>query len=50
MVGGLETFQVKVGHEGEFERLFKELREIMRVQEPDCIVYSLLKSRAKTGA
>jgi quinol monooxygenase YgiN len=49
MVGGLKTVQVKVGHEGEFERLFKELREIMRAQEPDCIIYSLLKSRTKTG-
>jgi quinol monooxygenase YgiN len=50
MVGGLKTVQVKLGHEAEFERLFEELRDIMRVQEPDCILYSLLKSRTKTGA
>ena len=50
MVGGLKTVQVKAGHEAEFERLFEELREIMRVQEPGCILYSLLKSRTKVGA
>jgi quinol monooxygenase YgiN len=50
MVGGLKTVQVKAGQEAEFERLFAELREIMSTQEPDCIIYSLLKSRTKTGA
>jgi quinol monooxygenase YgiN len=50
MVGGLKIVQVKVGQEAEFERLFAELRELMHAQEPDCIVYSLLKSRTKTGA
>jgi quinol monooxygenase YgiN len=50
MVGGLKAIQVEVGYEAEFERLFEELSEIMRAQEPDCIVYSLLKSRTKAGA
>jgi quinol monooxygenase YgiN len=50
MVGGLKIVQVRVGHEAEFERLFDELREIMRAQEPDCIIYSLLRSRTKPGA
>jgi quinol monooxygenase YgiN len=50
MVGGLKIVLVKVGHEAEFERLFEELREIMRAQEPGCMIYSLLKSRTKKGA
>ena len=49
MVGGLKIVQVKVGHEAEFERLFRELREIMRTEEPGCLVYSLLKSKKKRG-
>jgi quinol monooxygenase YgiN len=50
MVGGLKIVQVKKGHEAEFERLFAELRSEMRAHEPDCILYSLLKSRTKPGA
>lgn len=50
MVGGLKTVQVRIGHEAEFERLFAELREIMRTQEPGCIIYSLLRSRTTKGA
>jgi quinol monooxygenase YgiN len=50
MVGGLKVVQVRVGHEAEFERLFEELRAIMRVEERGCILYSLLKSRARAGA
>ncbi len=50
MVGGLKIVQVKPGQEAAFERLFNELREIMRAQEPDCVVYSLMKSRIKAGA
>ena len=42
--------QVKRGQEAEFERLFAELRSEMRTHEPGCLVYSLLKSRAKSGA
>ena len=30
MVGGLKVIQVKSGQEAEFERLFEELRQIMR--------------------
>lgn len=50
MVGGLKIVQVKAGQEAEFERLFAELREIMRAAEPGCVLYSLLKSRQKRGA
>jgi quinol monooxygenase YgiN len=50
MVGGLKIIQVKSGQEAEFERLFEELRQIMRREEPGCLVYSLLKSRQKAGA
>jgi quinol monooxygenase YgiN len=40
----------KVGPEAEFERLFEELREIMCIEEPECMIYSLLRSRTTTGA
>ena len=50
MVGGLKIVQVKQGHEAELERLFAELRAEMRTHEPGCLLYSLLKSRAKPGA
>jgi quinol monooxygenase YgiN len=50
MVGGLKIVQAKSGHEAEFERLFEELREVMRAREPGCTLYSLLKSRTKKGA
>ena len=46
MVGGLKVILVKAGHEPAFESLFAELRQIMRDHEPDCLLYSLLKSRA----
>ena len=49
MVGGLKSVQVKPGKEEEFERLFAELRAIMRTEEPGCLLYSLLKSRTKAG-
>jgi quinol monooxygenase YgiN len=45
MVGGLKVILVKAGHEPAFESLFAELRQIMRDHEPDCLLYSLLKSR-----
>ena len=45
MVGGLKIILVKPGHEHEFESLFGELREKVRDNEPDCLLYSLLKSR-----
>jgi quinol monooxygenase YgiN len=50
MVGGLKIVQVKAEHIAEFERLFTKLRAEMRKHEPDCILYSLLKSRTKPGA
>ncbi|MGD1089676.1 MAG: putative quinol monooxygenase [Verrucomicrobiota bacterium] len=50
MVGGLKIVQVKKGHEAELVRLFAELRSEMRAHEPGCLLYSLLKSRAKLGA
>jgi len=45
MVGGLKIILVKAGHVQEFESLFRELRAAMREHEPDCLLYSLLKSR-----
>jgi quinol monooxygenase YgiN len=50
LVGGLKTILVKAGHEREFEQLFKELRQEMISHEPDCLLYSLLKSRTTPGA
>jgi len=49
MVGGLKNVQVKAEHMAEFERLFAELRAEMQKHEPGCLLYSLLKSRAKPG-
>jgi quinol monooxygenase YgiN len=45
MVGGLKVLTVMQGREREFEVLFAELRNEMRLHEPDCLLYSLLKSR-----
>jgi quinol monooxygenase YgiN len=45
MVGGLKIILVKPGHEQEFESLFGELRLKMREHEPDCLLYTLLRSR-----
>jgi quinol monooxygenase YgiN len=50
MVGGLKIVQVKAENVAEFERLFAKLRAEMRKHEPGCLLYSLLKSRAKPGA
>jgi quinol monooxygenase YgiN len=50
MVGGLKIVHVKQGREAELEGLFAELRSEMRAHEPDCLLYSLLKSRAQPGA
>jgi quinol monooxygenase YgiN len=44
-VGGLKIILVKEGHEQEFESLFGTLRKAMLEYEPDCLLYSLLKSR-----
>ncbi len=48
--GGLKTILVKEGHEQEFETLFRELRVAIRDAEPDCLYYSLLKSRTNPRA
>jgi quinol monooxygenase YgiN len=50
MVGGLKVIVVKAGHEREFETLFGEMRAKIREQEPDCVLYSLLKSRTDPRA
>jgi quinol monooxygenase YgiN len=50
MVGGLKILLVKPGHEQEFESLFVELRKAMHEHEPDCLLYSLLKSRTDPRA
>jgi quinol monooxygenase YgiN len=49
-IGGLKTIVVRDGHEQEFESLFRELREAIREGEPDCLYYSLLKSRTNPRA
>jgi quinol monooxygenase YgiN len=49
-IGGLKTILVKEGHEQEFEALFAELRAAIRDGEPDCLYYSLLKSRTNPRA
>ena len=50
MVGGLKIIMVKEGHERDFESMFRELRLAMRAAEPDCLLYSLLKSRTNPRA
>ncbi len=50
MVGGLKIIVVKAGHEREFESLFGEMRSKIREQEPNCSLYSLLKSRTDSRA
>ena len=50
MVGGLKIILVKPSHEQEFEALFAELRAKIRDHEPDCSLYSLLKSRSNPRA
>jgi quinol monooxygenase YgiN len=49
-IGGLKTILVKEGHEQEFESLFRELRAAIQQGEPDCLYYSLLKSRTNARA
>jgi quinol monooxygenase YgiN len=49
-IGGLKTILVKNGHEQEFERLFREMRAAIAQGEPDCLYYSLLKSRTNARA
>jgi quinol monooxygenase YgiN len=49
-IGGLKTILVKEGHEQEIEKLFREMRAAIRDGEPDCVYYSLLKSRTNRRA
>lgn len=49
-IGGLKTILVKDGHEQEFETLFREMRAAIAESEPDCLYYSLLKSRTNPCA
>jgi quinol monooxygenase YgiN len=49
-IGGLKTIVVKPGHEQEFETLFGEMRAEIAHGEPDCLYYSLLKSRTNARA
>ena len=49
-IGGLKTIVVKEGYEQELERLFRELRAAIQDVEPDCLYYSLLKSRTDPRA
>jgi quinol monooxygenase YgiN len=49
-IGGLKTILAKEGHEQEFKTLFHELRAAIRDGEPDCLYYSLLKSRTNPRA
>lgn len=49
MVGGLKILTVISGREREFEALFAELRNDMHTHEPDCVFYSLLKSRKSSS-
>jgi quinol monooxygenase YgiN len=43
----IATLAVKHGKEAEFERLQKELSDLTRANEPDTLVYDVLKSRGK---
>jgi len=49
-IGGLKTILVKEGREQEFETLFREMRAAIAHGEPDCLYYSLLKSRTNARA
>jgi quinol monooxygenase YgiN len=43
----IATLAVKHGKEAEFERLQKELSELTHANEPDTLVYDVIKSRGK---
>lgn len=45
MISFIATLKIKPGHEAEFERLQRELSELTHAQEPDTIVYDILRSR-----
>jgi quinol monooxygenase YgiN len=41
----IATLKVKPGHEADFERLQAELSELTHAQEPDTLVYDILRSQ-----
>jgi quinol monooxygenase YgiN len=43
----IATLAIKHGKETEFERLQKELSELTHANEPDTLVYDVIKSRGK---
>jgi quinol monooxygenase YgiN len=45
MISFIATLRIKPGHEAEFEHLQRELSELTHAQEPDTIVYDILRSR-----
>src|ERR1700683_4449880 len=49
-IGGLKTIIVQDGRERELESVFRDMRETIRNGEPDCLYYSLLKSRTNSRA
>lgn len=49
VVGNLRVVRVRAGEERRFEQVYAELREQMRLQEPGCLIYSLLRSRLHPG-
>ena len=43
----IATLKVKPGHEADFEKLQAELSQLTHAQEPDTIVYDILRSRTQ---
>lgn len=41
----IATLRIKPGHEAEFERLQAELSELTHANEPDTMVYDIVRSR-----
>lgn len=45
MTSFIATLRIKPGQEAEFERLQQELSELTHANEPDTLVYDILRSR-----
>ena len=45
MTAFIATLRIKPGQEAEFERLQQELSELTHANEPDTVVYDILRSR-----
>lgn len=45
----IATLQVKAGREQEFERLQTELSELSHAEEPDLLVYDVIRHKEKQG-